>query len=50
MLLLDNDTMTFQITERSSGTALVTIQYSLILGSRWLAIIDPATIPKGVQK
>ena len=41
MLNVDGDTIGFELLERSDGTALVTAYYNQILGSRWLAVVDP---------
>lgn len=45
MLKLDNDTIYFKIIGYDDGTALVTADYNIILGDRWLAVIDASTIP-----
>jgi hypothetical protein len=44
MLTISGDTIGFQLIERTDGTALVTAYYNQILGSRWLAIVDPNTL------
>ena len=38
--MLQDLRITFMITLRGSGTALITAEYTEIIGSRWLAIID----------
>jgi hypothetical protein len=45
MLPLKNDSIYFQIIVRNDGSALVTANNNLIFGSRWIAIIDAASIP-----
>jgi hypothetical protein len=35
----------FKVIVRTDGTALVTAEYSRILGSHWLALVDVATVP-----
>lgn len=41
MLTISGDTIGFKLIERTDGTALVTAYYNQIIGSRWLAIVDP---------
>lgn len=45
MVVVPYDTIGFKVTVRDDGSALVTAEYSQILGSHWLAEIDAATIP-----
>lgn len=45
ILHVPNDSIYFELIRRDDGTALVTAQYNVIIGSRWLAVIDAATIP-----
>lgn len=40
------DAITFKIVVRDDGEALVCADHNLILGSVWLALIDPSTIPE----
>lgn len=44
MIKVDYDAIYFHIVIRTDG-ALVLAQYNQIIGSRWIALIDPATIP-----
>jgi len=44
-----NDTINFEIVIRSPRQALVVASNSVIIGSRWLALIDPRTIPRSEQ-
>lgn len=45
MLPIDYDHIYFQITIRDANQALVSAQYNTIIGSRWLALVDPWTVP-----
>lgn len=44
--ILSDDTIYFEIVIRDENEALVTAKYNKIIGSRWLALIDPKTIPE----
>lgn len=47
-LVTGDDRLSLEIIEHpANGRALVIAQHSSILGSRWLAYIDPTTIPEG---
>lgn len=46
MILVDRDLMYFGACVRDDGTALLTVSYSQILGSRWLALVPASTVPK----
>lgn len=47
-LVTPDDTLSWKIIgHKSSGLALVLVQHGYIIGSRWLAYVDPATIPLG---
>jgi hypothetical protein len=37
----------YQVTVRNDGTALITAEYSRIIGSHWLALVDAASVPEG---
>jgi hypothetical protein len=39
---------TYDKAPRGDGTALITAEYSRILGSHWLALVDASTVPAGV--
>lgn len=42
-----DDTLSWKIIgHKSTGWALVVLEHSAIIGSRWVAYIDPATIPE----
>lgn len=45
MLLMDRDTLNFSVVMRRGGTALILVSYNIILGSKWLAIVDARTVP-----
>jgi hypothetical protein len=45
MMMQPNYRANFEIIMRGNGTALVTCKYDRILGDRWFAIIDAATVP-----
>jgi len=42
---VDNDSMSFEIIHWDEDRALVLCSHSVIIGSVWLAIIDPSTVP-----
>lgn len=44
VMILTGHGVHFHVVERDDGTALVLAQYQQILGSLWLAIVDPATV------
>ena len=44
-IVTPDDHLSFEILEHETGWALVTAQHGYIIGSHWLAYIDPATIP-----
>lgn len=45
-IVTPNDSLSFEIIEHArTGLALVILQHGYIIGSHWLAYIDPATIP-----
>lgn len=50
MIAVDYDSIYFKIIVHDNGWALVTAQYSQILGSHYLAYIDANTQPKQVVK
>jgi len=50
MLMITGDNIWFEIIGYEDGTALVVANYNVILGSRWLAVIDAATIPQPVSE
>lgn len=41
------DHIYFQVVVRNDNTALITASYNQIIGSRWLALVDADTVPKG---
>ena len=43
-MMLDGLPFSYRITVRESGTALITAEYTQIIGSRWLAIVDAAQV------
>jgi len=43
-MMLDGLPFSYKIVVRSSGTALVMAEYTQIIGSRWLAIVDAAQV------
>lgn len=43
-MMLDDLPFSYKIIIRKSGTALITAEYTQILGSRWLAIVDAAQV------
>ena len=45
MVIVAYDEIYFKIVIRSKNSALVVAQHNQIIGSRWLAIIDPKTVP-----
>lgn len=45
MIAIDNDLLYFSICCREDGTALVSVQYNQIIGSRWLAELLPGWEP-----
>lgn len=45
MIFIDCDRLYFDVVVRDRGNALVTVKYNRIIGSRWIASIDPRTIP-----
>jgi len=45
LILVNYDEIYFEIVDRGGGDALVLAKYNQIIGSRYLAIIDPRTIP-----
>jgi hypothetical protein len=45
LIIVNYDTIYFEIVDRGGGNALVIAKYNHIIGSRWLAFIDPRTIP-----
>lgn len=45
MLLMDRDSISFEIVDHRNGTGLLVAKNSIILGSRWLAIIDMGSVP-----
>ncbi len=44
MMLSDQYVLNFQIVERCDGTALVTLHYNQISGSRWIALIPASEL------
>lgn len=46
MVISNYDQIGFQIVVRDARQALVSAQHSQIIGSRWLAFIDPKSIPQ----
>jgi hypothetical protein len=42
---IEYDHMFFQIIRRSKDECLVTVSYSQIIGSRWIATIDTSSVP-----
>lgn len=44
------DHLSFQLIQWNDDEALIILQHSMIIGSRWLAVIDPRTIPKEATK
>ncbi len=50
MLLLDCDTISFEVVVRDDGTALLLAHYSQIIGSRWLALVDASTLPAPLEE
>jgi len=46
MLPVADDVFSYKVVARSSKQALLIVQYGRILGDRWLAYIDPKTIPR----
>jgi hypothetical protein len=49
LLFIEYDTLHFEIVIWTKREALVIVSYGKIIGSRWLAIIDPKTIPNPAQ-
>jgi hypothetical protein len=45
MLCIPDDSIYFRINIWNSKQSLVTAQYNLIIGSKWLAVIDTKSIP-----
>ena len=45
MIIVSYDEIYFEIVDRGGGSALVLAKYNQIIGSRYLAFIDPKTIP-----
>lgn len=50
MLMMRGDTISYQVIAWDDKRAVVTAQYSQILGSHWLAIIDPESIPEELRE
>lgn len=50
MLHVSNDTTHFCVNLWRDNRALITISYGQIIGSRWLAIINAATVPDTTEK
>jgi hypothetical protein len=48
--LVVSGTISFEVVIRSRKEALIVAQYSEIIGSRWLALVDPKTVPKFPDK
>lgn len=44
--VVDDPDLYFEITVRAPDDAIVVVKYNRINGNRWLAIIDPRTIPR----
>jgi hypothetical protein len=44
-IIVEYDSMTWKIIIRSKKEALVICSHGLILGSTWVAMIDPSTVP-----
>jgi hypothetical protein len=44
-LVTDDDRLSFAVHVHADGRALVVAQHSQIIGSHWLAFVDPATLP-----
>jgi hypothetical protein len=50
-IVTDDDHLSFEVIEhKGRGRALVTLQHGYIIGSHWLAYIDPATIPPAPER
>jgi hypothetical protein len=47
MIVVAHDEVYFEIVDRGGGNALVVAKHNAIIGSRYVAIIDPSTIPGG---
>jgi hypothetical protein len=45
-LVVKGDRIYFEVIVRSPSSALVVAKHNKILGDRWLALIDPSTIPE----
>lgn len=48
--LVVSGTISFDVVIRSAKEALIVAQYSEIIGSRWLALVDPKTVPNFPDK
>ena len=48
--LVVSGTISFKVVIRSAKEALIVAQYNEILGSRWLALVDPKTVPNFPDK
>jgi hypothetical protein len=47
VLVVDNDdSLTTKVVIRTDGSALIVVQYDSIIASRWVALVDPETLPK----
>jgi len=50
MLMMRGDQISFQVNAWDAERAVVIAQYSQILGSHWIAIIDPYSIPEELRR
>lgn len=46
MLVVANDSIHFQVVDHDGGFSLVIVSYGQMIGSRWLAYVETASIPR----